>query len=447
MSNYNIVFDSDSKSNSLWLFNTISGSMVNIKQEIYDLLKKNKIDEVKADYNDVFVNLKKNGIIQDKNLNEINLLKYMYWKTKFSQDNLNLSITLTKDCNFDCKYCYEKKENISLSDDVVKRIIKFVDSKSNTINSLSIGWFGGEPMLKMDLIENLSVNLMNICRNKNISYSSYITTNGYFLNLKNFEKLLSFNVNNIQVTVDGAKKYHDKLRPLKGGGGTYDRIISNLLEIRSKYSRENLPKGFLFDLRVNISEMNKSGIDEWLKSEFPKELKDLVNIYFAKIFLDGEQGSAASINSLDKNLFPEKRRASFDTIEMQKKANEPSFNMSRDLRTTFIYCGAEYYNSYTILVDGGIGKCGVTMDKFGELSKNGDIVITEKGDYIDWMTKDPFTFKGIFKECEKCKLLPLCMGGCGRIIKRFGKKGCYPYKNEMEKYLKMVRDSLLEKQN
>ncbi len=442
LSGYNIIFDNDDK--NIWMFNTVSGSMVSVKPEIYNLLKGNNINEIRTKYSDIFNNLKKNGIILDSNIDEIKLLKYMYWKTKFLQNKLNLSLTITKDCNFDCKYCYENKENITFSDDLIKRIIKLVDNRKKSINRLDIGWFGGEPMMKMDIIEDMTNKFKGICKKNNIYYSSYITTNGYFLNLANFEKLLDFNVRSVQITIDGPKKYHDRLRPLIGGGGTYDKLISNLLEIRSKYTRENLPKDFTFHLRVNVSEINKDSLKGWLKSDFPEELKDLIEIYFSKIFSDGEEGSAASINANDNNIFPVNHRSSFDTIDLEKYAKQLVYNTPSGFKLSFLYCGAEYYNNYTILPDGSMAKCGVAMDKFGELNKNGEIIITNQGDYIKWMTKDPFTFKEPFEECEKCNLLPLCIGGCARIYKRFNKTGCFIYKDNIKEYLKSARDSLLK---
>ena len=447
LSRYNIIFDNDNK--NIWMFNTLSGSMISLKPEIYNLLKGNNVNEIKTKHNDIFINLKKNGIILDSDLDEINLLKYMYWKTKFLQNKLNLSLTITKDCNFDCKYCYEKKENISFSDDLIKRIIKLVNNKKDSIKYLDIGWFGGEPMMKMDIIEDMTNKFKDICKKNNIIYSSYITTNGYFLNLANFEKLLDLNVKSIQITIDGPKEYHDRLRPLKGDVGTYDKIISNLLEIRSKYTRENLPKDFVFHLRVNVSEMNKDSLKGWLKNDFPKELKDLIEIYFARIFSDGEKGSAASINAMDNDIFPINRGSSSGTVDLDKFVQKLKFNtnVQYGLHSSFLYCGADYYNNYVILPNGDIAKCGVTMEKFGELNKNGEIIITNQGDYIKWMAKDPFTFNKPFEECENCKLFPICMGGCSRIYKKFNKVGCFQYKNNIKEYLKSVRDSLMENES
>jgi len=63
---------------------------------------------------------------------------------------MNYTLHLTEKCNLRCKYCYEEKGCKELSFEDIKNIfdlaIKNNDKKPN------ITFFGGEPLLKKDLI-------------------------------------------------------------------------------------------------------------------------------------------------------------------------------------------------------------------------------------------------------------------------------------------------------
>lgn len=63
-------------------------------------------------------------------------------------------VYLTSECNFDCEYCFEqnKSKHINLNKSDIDRIVKdAVNEDGQTLFSL----FGGEPLLKYDLIEYL----------------------------------------------------------------------------------------------------------------------------------------------------------------------------------------------------------------------------------------------------------------------------------------------------
>ncbi|MEJ2779710.1 hypothetical protein WIW89_02090 [Stygiolobus sp. CP850M] len=61
-----------------------------------------------------------------------------------------------------------------------------------------------------------------------------IITNGYLLlDTVKFKVLLEKGVKIFQVTIDGYKDAHDKLRPLLNGKPTFDKIFKNLIQTRN----------------------------------------------------------------------------------------------------------------------------------------------------------------------------------------------------------------------
>jgi uncharacterized protein len=75
-----------------------------------------------------------------------------------------------------------------------------------------------------------------------------------------------------------------------------------------------------------------------------------------------------------------------------------------------------------------------TNDSVGKISEDGQITVDESKNSC-WVNKDPT----IFKECQECAFLPICMGGCN--MKRFqcGKRSyCLDWKYDIPTFLEVL---------
>ena len=63
------------------------------------------------------------------------------------------------------------------------------------------------------------------------SMSINIITNGLLLSREMVERLNPLGLNGIKITLDGDRETHNRTRPLRGGQGTFDRIIPNTRDI------------------------------------------------------------------------------------------------------------------------------------------------------------------------------------------------------------------------
>ena len=97
--------------------------------------------------------------------------------------------------------------------EIQDRIIEMVKEQAPTISNLHVTWYGGEPMMAMDIVERLTVGFQKVCEEYKISYSAGIITNGFWLTKENVEHLKELEINAIQVTLDGAPEEHNKRRP------------------------------------------------------------------------------------------------------------------------------------------------------------------------------------------------------------------------------------------
>lgn len=97
----------------------------------------------------------------DTELREVDL-KYM--QTCHAQDELILTILPTEGCNFRCEYCYEEHKKNVMSKEMQQVLINYVKKNINSYAGLTVSWFGGEPLLYPDVIENLSMEFITICK-------------------------------------------------------------------------------------------------------------------------------------------------------------------------------------------------------------------------------------------------------------------------------------------
>lgn len=173
--------------------------------------------------------------------------------------DLMLSISLTEKCNFSCVYCYESGTLGIIDNETKHTIINYVKHNIHRFSGLYINWFGGEPLLAINEIDELSKEFMQICAFNRRNYSASITTNGYNLTLDVFNKLLKNRVFDYQITIDGTKEIHDSQRPTKDGEPTFDRIVTNIKKIK------NLPQqNFRIVLRSNLTQKIFDHLDEYI---------------------------------------------------------------------------------------------------------------------------------------------------------------------------------------
>ena len=202
------------KDQSLLIYNSIVGtsSLICIEKgnQVYQELESGVINE-KGQWFNI---LKDKGIIVEKETDESDIIKDKMCDEIYEKV-LRLTIMPTEDCNFRCKYCYEEHKKGRMSKELQQAIVKYVRKNIFNFSRVEVSWFGGEPLEEIEIIENLSSQIINICKKAKREYRAGITTNGYDLDYHNFCRLLRCKIYDYQITIDGIKKVHDELRVLK----------------------------------------------------------------------------------------------------------------------------------------------------------------------------------------------------------------------------------------
>ena len=129
------------------------------------------------------------------------------------------SLHLTNSCNLACSYCDRKKSHEFMSHETALQAVDL--ALADPDDSVSIGFFGGEPLLCRSLISDVVAYTKNNASNKRVFFR--LTTNGLllddaFLRQAQQEGIL------ISLSLDGDAKAHDANRKDHNGGGSYNTL-------------------------------------------------------------------------------------------------------------------------------------------------------------------------------------------------------------------------------
>lgn len=383
------------------VYNSLSGAMALWSTQdsgVYEHICNG--DEVDKD--DPVVNPFLNGgFCVGENVDELGELMRQYRMHRYDENSMTLTISPTMDCNFACDYCFQKNERSSevMGMEVQEGILNLITRAAHRIKHLNVTWYGGEPLLQVPVVINLSEKILTICRTYRIRYESMLVTNGYGLTAEVAGKLHILGVKTIQVTLDGPREYHDKRRVLKSGKPTFDRIVANLKEVVKVFPGK-------INIRVNLDFRNSDVIQILLT-----QLKDLslahinnLKIYYAPIEAITEFCHNIAETSITKSEYG---RLEADLISKTYQQGLTGLPYPPRFRGS---CAAIRPLGFVINPNGDMYKCWDTVSrpdrKIGTIFDVDAIKLDNT--YKRWLQWNPFENP----TCLSCKILPSCAGAC-----------------------------------
>lgn len=135
---------------------------------------------------------------------------------------MHVTIHLTTGCNMRCDYCYSPPVHRSdMSEEVVLRAVDYAASLSPS--NTGIIFFGGEPLLRKDLIRAAIARAQELDQEYGFKFHYKVTTNGLLLDASFLEYASKVGLL-LALSVDGVRKAHDRHRRTLSGEGTFDRL-------------------------------------------------------------------------------------------------------------------------------------------------------------------------------------------------------------------------------
>ena len=255
--------------------------------------------------------------------------------------------------------------------------------------------------------KNLISRILERAGESNLEVS--IVTNGY--SLEEYLPILSSDrVREVQVTLDGTESIHNSRRFLKGGAGTFSKIVKGIDGC--------LEKGLEINLRMVVDKENLSGLPDlaafavekgWTKDRnFKTQIGRNYELHHCQSALFDRISLYEHIFELVKK-YPHITEFYKPAYSIAKFLSENG-ELPEPLFDACPACKTEWAFDYT----GNIYSCTATVGKSDELLGTFYPQVTLKSEVVkQWENRD-VTAIG---ECSNCSLQLACGGGCGSIAK------------------------------
>lgn len=234
-----------------YIYDTATGKVMqceDLQYEILEGLLNCSIDEVinnlRKQYEEQRIVVAMEGI-KDAIENE-NILKsikvdnfyspghYEFLDRMINSELEQIMLELTERCNLRCGYCiyndnYKQTRNHGSQDmtkEIARAAIDYAAVHGSTSKGLAVTFYGGEPLLKYDLLKDCIEYAQRIVKEKKLSFS--LTTNLVLVTREIAKYLASVEDLSIVCSLDGPEDMHNDYRKDIHGNGSFQKAIQGL---------------------------------------------------------------------------------------------------------------------------------------------------------------------------------------------------------------------------
>ncbi len=415
--------------NDVFLMNTFTDAQLIVAREVADLLDRLEAGPRQpwtAAEREALATLTEHGFIVESREADHRKLDEYFRAIREDQEQLRVTVLTTLQCNFACDYCIQgdhgdyNKHAARMSLDTAAAVAAWAEGRLDALAPASfvLTFFGGEPLLNMPVLYYLSERLWRACHARGVQFHINIITNGLLLTPEMVDRLLPFGLNAVKITLDGDRDTHNRMRPLRGGQGTFDRIVDNVrriagrcrISIGGNFDEESVDSypallDFLRgqDFADKLSRVAFKPVIRERRAETPKGVIPLTAVGAEGRPLSGtcmtSAGGGTSIcdscNFLDDKmsfLRDETKKRGFATVD--------GVHMGP--------CEIHRRHAHTVGPDGSLYAC----PGFAGDDKHSTGHIDGREDASRARAAERFDAVAAWKACDDCAFIPVCAGGC-----------------------------------
>lgn len=229
-----------------------------------------------------------------------------------------LCLHIAHDCNLACRYCFAEEgeyhgRRALMSFEVGKKALDFLVAHSGNRVNLEVDFFGGEPLLNWQVVKDLVAYGRSLEKPNNKKFRFTLTTNGILLN----DEIMEFanqEMANVVLSIDGRKEVNDRMRPYRGGQGSYDTIVPKFKKVAESRGQMN------YYVRGTFTHNNL---------DFAEDVKHLADLGFQQISVEPvvavpEESYALREEDLPR-LLEEYDRLALELLERRKAGKGVNF--------------------------------------------------------------------------------------------------------------------------
>lgn len=425
------IFSKIKDSENFFIVNLLTGNADIVNPTDAEKINKIRTNQSVIDDNFLKELTEKGYWVDEKEETKLYQSKYLDFIDSRDDDEIQLFFVPNYSCNFACSYCYQDEYAPSkgnLNNEIIDSFFKYIQTEFAGRKKY-ITVFGGEPLLNSPKQKELISYFIDQANAAKLEVN--FVTNGYTLS-DYIDIIKQGRVREVQITLDGTATVHDSRRFLKGGTGTFDRVVEGIdaciankltVNLRMVVDKENID---------NLPEFARFAIDKgWTKSPY---FKTQIGRNYELHHCQSAPNKLFSRISLYEELYKIINQHPH-IIEFYK----PAYSISKflfengslpdPLFDSCPACKSEWAFDYT----GQIYSCTATVGKSDESLGTFYPEVSRKNDMISaWENRDVTSIP----ECNTCNMQLACGGGCGSIAKnRTGNvcsSDCRPVKELLE---------------
>lgn len=293
---------------------------------------------------------------------------------------------LSNFCNLQCKHCFAEAVRKNGTTVEKEKMIEFLHIMKQR-NNFSIRFGGGEPLLVPYLCE-----LIKFCSDQGIGTA--ITTNGLLLDKIKLNDLKVAGLKELTISIDGLENNHDFIR----GKGNYKKVVQKI-ELCQEIDLISV------SLAYTVTSKNYWEIEKFLKVFYKFGIKKFFFFRYCHncnedIFkLDKIQlNEAAQLILKCEQLYP-------DLKIIYEPLSFYSFLLKKDTEISSETCNF-LKNVMTVKYNGDVVVCAAIQKVLGNLYEE------TLDDIYMKIESEKERLKEMPMECENCKYINVCHGGC-----------------------------------
>jgi uncharacterized protein len=265
----------------------------------------------------------------------------------------------------------------------------------------------------------LSERLWESCQQRGVRMQINMITNGLLLSSEIVDRLAPVGLNAIKVTLDGDRDTHNRMRPLRGGQGTFDKIVNNVRQVAGK-CRISIGGNFDEDSVESYPALldflrEQEFADKLAKVAFkpiikpPQAAKPKGLIPLTALSAEGKPLGGACMTSAGTGVSSVCDNCNFLDEKMTFLRDE---TVKRGFPTVdgvhMGPCELHKHHAHTVGPDGSLYACpgfaGEAKESTGHIDGREEAWRQQAARRFDVITA--------WKECDDCAFIPVCAGGC-----------------------------------
>lgn len=372
------------------LYNALTDRSIIVPEKHREVLVNNDWASIEPLYPQFYEQLVSAGCLVNDDFDEGKELQNQMDRVKNNSSEYHLIVNPTVNCNFKCWYCYESHLSDSKMDEqTLQQVCNHIDwvLQDTAIKCFRLSFFGGEPLLYYkEVVKPIIRHLLASCRRKEVIPHIYFTSNGYLLNEELIRELAGYSVDSFQITLDGNREHHNRVRFPHKGKDSYERIIANVKSLVNQH--------IFVILRINYTQDNVTSLQDILPdfNDLSEADKKYLSVDFQKVWQDDVSKVENAEEYIEK------------AIQVFRKSHfvvtHKIFDMIRNP------CYADKKNEHLINYEGSVYKCTARdftkKNRLGYLQEDGSLFLESPVSYV----------YSLPEKCLACRIAPLCGGGC-----------------------------------